>query len=104
MPSRTGQGVTHPVTRAGSSSQTLELLDEPQQMRVDDFLRGEDFLELPVVGWPAHPLRLGDIVADAAVRPELSSQLEGAPQRPVVRGFALRAIGEPVSLARREAE
>src|SRR5271166_1503127 len=104
MPSRTGRGVTHPVTRAGSSSQTLELLDEPQQMRVDDFLGGEDFLELPVVGSPAHPLWLGDIVADAAVRPELASQLEGAPQRPVMSRFALAAVGKPIRLARREGE
>ena len=62
-----------------SSSRTaLELLNEPQQMRVDDLLSGEDFRELPVVGWPAHPLRLGDVVADAAVRPKLAPQLKGA--------------------------
>ena len=65
-------------------------------MRVDDFLGGEDFIELPIVSAQAHPFRLGDIVADATVRPKLAPQLEGAPQRPVVRGFTLRAIGKPV--------
>jgi hypothetical protein len=57
---------------ASSSRTALELLDEPQQMGVDDLLGGGDFLELPIVGRPAHPLRLGHIVADAAVRPELA--------------------------------
>jgi hypothetical protein len=70
-------------------------------MGVDDFLGGEDFLELSVVGRPAHPFRLGYIVAYAAISPELAPQLEGATQRPIVRGFALRAIGEPVRLAQR---
>ncbi len=65
-------------------------------MGVDDLLGGEDFLELSIVGRPAHPLRLGNVVTDSAVRPELAPQLEGAPQRPVVRGFTLRAIGKPV--------
>ena len=73
-------------------------------MRVDDLLGGEDFIEPPIVGAQAHPFRLGDIIADAAVRPELAPQLEGAPKRPVVSGFALRSIGEPVGLARREGE
>ena len=70
-------------------------------MGVDDLLEGSDFFELTVIGRPAHPFRLGYIVAYAAISPELAPQLEGATQRPIVRGFALRAIGEPVRLAQR---
>ena len=61
-------------------------------MGVDDFLGGENFLELSVVGRPAHPFRLGYIVAYAAISPELAPQLEGATQRPIVRG--LRAASD----------
>ena len=73
-------------------------------MRVDDLLGGADFRELPVVGSPAHPLRLRNVVADAAVRSKLAPQLEGAPQRPVMSRFALALVGEPIRLGRREGE
>src|SRR5208337_2857090 len=84
----------------------IEFPDERQQMSVYDLFGGGDFLELAFVGWPAHPLRLGDEVPDATIRPEFAPQLESPPQRSVVRGFALRAIGEPLGLvlARREGE
>jgi hypothetical protein len=36
-----------------------ELADESRQVGVDDLLGTGDFLELAVVGWPAHPLRFG---------------------------------------------
>jgi hypothetical protein len=46
-------------------------------MGVDDLLGAEDFLELSVIGRPAHPFRLGHILAYATISPELATQLEG---------------------------
>jgi hypothetical protein len=73
-------------------------------MRVDDLLEGEDFLELPIVSSPAHPLWFCHVIADSAFRSKPPPQLEGAPQGPIMSGFALAGIGEPVGPARREGE
>src|SRR5208337_3716733 len=75
-----------------------------QQMGVNDLFGGGDFLELAFVGRPAHPLRLGDVIADAFIRSELSPKLESAAQRPVMSHFALALVGEAIGLARREGE
>ena len=72
-------------------SQTRELLDEPQQMCVDDLFGGVDFLELPVVGRPAHPFRFRDVVSNSAVRSELAPQLESTPQSPIMGGSRWQA-------------
>jgi hypothetical protein len=77
---------------------------ENAQVSVDDAFRGENFVELAVVGWPAHAFRFGDVVANAARSFEFAAQFEGAPQSAIVGRFALRAVGESVSLARREGE
>jgi hypothetical protein len=61
-----------------------EFADERAQVGVDDAFSGKNLLELTVVGSPAHPLGFCDAIANAALRPELAPQLEGAPQRPVV--------------------
>jgi hypothetical protein len=71
---------------------------------VYDLFGGEDFLELTVVGSPAHPLGFCDVIPDAAGRSELAPQLEGTPQSPFMGRFALAGVCEPVSLARGEGE
>jgi hypothetical protein len=65
---------------------------------------GGDFLELAFVGWPPHPFRFGDEVADASLRPELTPQLESPPRGPIMGLFALGCVSELVSLARGEGE
>src|ERR1700677_4287833 len=57
-----------------------------------------------VISPPTHPLRLCYVISDPALSPELASQLECAPQGPIMSGFALAGIGEPVGPARREGE
>jgi hypothetical protein len=110
MSSRIGAGVAHlvalPVPLDGCSPpySPIELIDENTQMSVDHAFRGENFLELAVVGRPAHPFRLGHVVAYAAITAELAAQFERAPQSAIVRGFSLRAIDEAVGLAGREGE
>jgi hypothetical protein len=65
----------------------VELAGEGAQVGVDDLLGDSDFLELAVIGWPSHPLRFGDVVADAAGRSELAPELESTSQSPVRVGL-----------------
>ena len=52
-----------PAGEARSAFQTVaEFLDERQHMGVHDLFGGGDFLKPAAIGWPAHPLRLGDVV------------------------------------------
>ena len=105
MSSRIGAGVAHlvalpaPLDGCSPPYSPIELGDKKAQVGVDNAFCGENFLELAVVGRPAHPFRLGHIVAYAAISAELAAQFERAPQSTIVSGFALRAIGEALGLA-----
>jgi hypothetical protein len=55
-------------------------------MAIHNLFGGGDFLKLTVIGWPAHPLRLGDVVSDSIISAEPPPQFEGAPQCSVVMG------------------
>jgi hypothetical protein len=64
--------------RAKNLAEKIEGLRKKRSQRVgvDDLLGGEDFFELAVVGSPVHPFRFGDLIADAALRPELPRSLK----------------------------
>jgi hypothetical protein len=87
MSSRIGEGVTHlvallvPLDGCSAPYSPIELGDEKAQVGVDNAFCGENFLKLAVVGRPAHPFRLGHIVAYAAIGAELPAQFERAPQK-----------------------
>jgi hypothetical protein len=79
-------------------------IEQKGGVRIHDLFRLVDSRHGALVCSPAHPLWLRHEVPDATVRPELAPQLECAPQGPIMSGFALAGIGEPVGPARREGE
>jgi len=79
-------------------------IEQKSGMGLHGLFRPIDSRHSSVISSPTHPLGFCHVIADAACPSELASQLESASQGPVIGGFALAGVCEPVSLARGEHE